>query len=81
MKKRSKGSCFTIERGKTMRMPSLSALRAFDAAARLGSFKSAAEELEVTPAAISHQIRSLEDQLGFSLFLGKYAVSSLLKKG
>ena len=64
-----------------MRMPSLSALRAFDAAARLGSFKSAAEELEVTPAAISHQIRSLEDQLGFSLFLGKYAVSSLLKKG
>ena len=37
----------------------LSALRAFEAAARLGSFKAAAEELAVTPTAVSQQIRAL----------------------
>lgn len=46
----------------------LSALRAFEAAARLGSFKSAAEELAVTPTAISHQVRALEAQTGLVLF-------------
>ena len=46
----------------------LSALRAFEAAARLGSFKAAAEELAVTPTAISHQIRGLEQQTGLALF-------------
>ncbi len=46
----------------------LSALRAFEAAARLGSFKAAAEELAVTPTAISHQIRGLEEQSGVALF-------------
>src|SRR5688572_7739976 len=46
----------------------LSALRAFEAAARLGSFKAAAEELAVTPTAVSHQIRGLEQQLGAPLF-------------
>ncbi|MCV2348316.1 LysR substrate-binding domain-containing protein [Paucibacter sp. Y2R2-4] len=46
----------------------LSALRAFEAAARLGSFKAAAEELAVTPTAVSHQIRALEQQLGEALF-------------
>lgn len=46
----------------------LSALRAFEAAARLGSFKAAAEELAVTPTAISHQIRGLEQQTGTMLF-------------
>lgn len=50
------------------RLPSLPALRAFEAAARHGSFKHAAEELAVTPTAISHQIRKLEDALGISLF-------------
>ncbi len=49
-------------------IPSLNALRAFEAAARHCSFSRAAEELHVTPTAISHQIRSLEDQLGFQLF-------------
>lgn len=49
------------------RLP-LSALRAFEAAARLGSFKAAAEELAVTPTAISHQIRGLEEQSGVALF-------------
>lgn len=46
----------------------LNALRAFDAAARHMSFKLAADDLSVTPAAISQQIRSLEDFLGVDLF-------------
>lgn len=46
----------------------LSSLRAFEAAARLGSFKAAAEELAVTPTAVSHQIRALEAQTGLALF-------------
>lgn len=51
------------------RLPSLSALRAFESAARLGSAKRAAAELSVTPAAISHQLRQLEDELGLALFV------------
>jgi DNA-binding transcriptional LysR family regulator len=47
----------------------LSALRTFESAARLGSFKAAAGELNVTPTAVSHQIRSLEDWLGKPLFV------------
>lgn len=50
------------------RLPPLSALRAFEAAARNRSFKRAAAELGVTPTAISHHIRSLEDHLQVSLF-------------
>lgn len=46
----------------------LTALRTFESAARLGSFKAAAEELNVTPTAVSHQIRSLEDWLGMPVF-------------
>jgi LysR family transcriptional regulator, regulator of gene expression of beta-lactamase len=46
----------------------LNALRAFEAAARHRSFTRAAEELCVTQAAISHQVKSLEDRLGVSLF-------------
>ena len=46
----------------------LTALRAFESAARLGSFKAAGNELAVTPTAISHQIRSLEAWLGLLLF-------------
>ena len=46
----------------------LSALRAFEAAARLGSFKAAAQELAVTPTAVSHQIRALEAQTELVLF-------------
>ena len=49
-------------------LPPLSALRAFEAAARLQSFSKAADELNVTPAAISHQIAALEADLGVSLF-------------
>lgn len=50
------------------RLPPLNALRAFEAAARHLSFNAAAEELNVTPAAISHQIKALEADLGVKLF-------------
>lgn len=49
-------------------LPPLSWLRAFEAAARLGSFTEAAGELRLTQSAISHQVRSLEKHLGYSLF-------------
>jgi LysR family transcriptional regulator of beta-lactamase len=47
---------------------SLNALKAFESAARHLSFTLAAEELSVTPAAISHQVKSLEERLGVRLF-------------
>lgn len=47
---------------------SLSTLRGFEASARLGSFAAAAEEIHVTHSAVSHQIRSLEHELGQPLF-------------
>jgi len=50
------------------RVPSMHALAAFEAAARLGGFAPAAEELCVTPSAISHRIRALEQQLDTQLF-------------
>ncbi len=50
------------------RLPPLNALRVFDAAARHGSFNKASEELCVTPSAVSHQLKSLEEFLGVDLF-------------
>jgi len=52
-----------------LRTPSLHALRAFEAAARLGSFARASEELHLTPSAISHQVRALEQHFGKALFI------------
>ena len=49
-------------------LPPLNALRAFEAAARTGGFVAAADELGVTPAAISQHIRKLEDYFGKDLF-------------
>ena len=49
-------------------LPPLNALRAFEVAARHLSFKRAADELNVTPAAISHQVKALEEWLGTPLF-------------
>lgn len=49
-------------------LPPLNALRAFEAAARHQSFVKAAAELHVTPAAISHQVKQLEEILGVALF-------------
>jgi LysR family glycine cleavage system transcriptional activator len=51
-----------------MRLPPLNALRAFEAAARHLSVQKAAQELFVTPAAVSQQVKALEERLGVSLF-------------
>lgn len=52
--------------GKTL--PPLASLLPFEAAARLESFSKAADELHITQAAVSRQIRGLEDNLGVKLF-------------
>jgi len=51
-----------------MRLPSLKFLKTFQVAAKLKSFRAAAEELFVTPSAVSHQIKALEEHLGVALF-------------
>ncbi len=51
-----------------IKLPPLNAVRAFESAARLGGMRQAAEELFVTPGAISQQIRSLEEHFGVPLF-------------
>jgi LysR family transcriptional regulator, glycine cleavage system transcriptional activator len=50
------------------RLPPLNGLKAFEAAARSESFTRAAEELNVTQGAVSHQVKALEDTLGLKLF-------------
>lgn len=67
--------------GRRRRLPPLAALRAFEAAARHLSFRNAAEELAVTPTAISHQIRQLEDSLGMPLFFRKIRSIALTPAG
>ena len=69
--------------GKLMirRMPPLNALKAFEAAARLLSFTNAAQELSVTQAAISHQIRTLEEYVGTSLFERSHQRLALTQSG
>jgi LysR family transcriptional regulator, glycine cleavage system transcriptional activator len=62
-------------------MPSLISLRAFEAAARLGSFKDAAEELSVTPTAVSHHIRGLEQALEVQLFVRRTRAVQLTDTG
>ena len=52
-----------------VRLPPLNALKAFESTARNRSVKRAAAELNVTPAAVSHQIKGLEEYLGVPLFL------------
>ena len=59
----------------------LNGLRAFEAAARHLSFSHAAEELGVTPAAVSHQIRGLEDKLGHRLFVRRTRAVELTEAG
>jgi len=51
-----------------MQTPSLRFLKTFHIAGKRGSFKAAAEELCVTPSAVSHQMKVLEQQLGLALF-------------
>jgi LysR family glycine cleavage system transcriptional activator len=62
-------------------LPPLNALRAFEATARHLSFTRAADELAVTPAALSHQIRGLEDYLGRRLFERKTRSIALTEAG
>jgi DNA-binding transcriptional LysR family regulator len=63
------------------RLPPVHALSAFEAAARLGSFAIAAEELCITPSALSHRIRLLEDFVGERLFIRDGRVVSLSEFG
>jgi LysR family glycine cleavage system transcriptional activator len=63
------------------RLPPLGALRAFEAAARHLSFKAAADELGVTPTAISHQIRQLEELCGHPLFRRRPRPLALTQRG
>ena len=62
-------------------LPSLNALVAFEAAARHLSLTKAAEELNVTPGAISKQVRMLEDELGNPLFLRRHRALELTREG
>lgn len=62
-------------------LPPLNALRAFEAIARHMSFARAAEELHVTPAALSHQIRGLEEQLALALFTRRTRSIELTEAG
>ncbi|MDA7966031.1 transcriptional regulator GcvA [Ruegeria sp.] len=63
------------------RFPSLNALRTFEAAARHLSFSAASEELNVTQAAVSRQIRALEDDLGVKLFKRMTRAVDLTEEG
>ena len=62
-------------------LPPLNALRAFESAVRHMSFQKAAEELHVTPAALSYQIRHLEESLGVALFIRHNRAISLTPQG
>ncbi len=62
-------------------LPPLAALRAFEAAARQGSFRAAAEELAITQSAVSHQIAGLERRLGAALFRRKARRVELTEAG
>jgi LysR family glycine cleavage system transcriptional activator len=63
------------------RLPPLNAVRAFEAAARHMSITLAAEELHVTPGAVSRQIKTLEDALGMPLFTRGHRQVSLTRQG
>lgn len=63
------------------KLPPLTALRTFEAAARHGSFRDAAEELCVSHSAVSHQIKLLEENLGVALFVRKARSVELSRLG
>ncbi|MDH6231187.1 LysR family glycine cleavage system transcriptional activator [Mesorhizobium soli] len=65
----------------TLPLPPLPAVRAFEAAARHGSFTKAAEELGMTQAAVSYQIKVLEERVGAPLFLRKPRQVTLTEVG
>ena len=63
------------------RLPNLHALRAFEAAARHESFQQAADELGVTPSAVSRHVRALETELGHPLFERLHRAVALTEDG
>ncbi|WP_152528624.1 LysR substrate-binding domain-containing protein [Bordetella trematum] len=63
------------------RLPPLKALQVFEATARLRSFAQAAQDLHVTPAAVSQQIKSLEEWFGFAVFRRTRAGLELTERG
>lgn len=62
-------------------LPPLRAVIAFEAAVRHGSFKEAAEELHITPGAVSQQVRKLEEWLGYPLFVREIRKLSVTERG
>lgn len=62
-------------------LPPLTSLAAFETAARHRSFKDAAQELNVTPGAVSHQIKALESDLGTALFVRQHRGVDLTRQG
>lgn len=66
---------------RTRMLPSLTMLAGFEAAARRVSFKEAAAELNVTPAAVSHQVKALEAELGIQLFIRNHRGVELTESG
>ena len=65
----------------TRRLPSMNALRSFEAAARHQSFALAAAELSVSAAAVGYQVKRIEDDLGFALFERRHRAISLTPQG
>lgn len=66
---------------KVSRLPSLAALKAFESVGRHLSFQHAADELCLTPSAVSHQVRTLENQLGTRLFVRRHHELELTSTG
>jgi len=66
---------------KVSRLPSLAALKAFESVGRHLSFQRAAEEVCLTPSAVSHQVRTLENQLGIRLFVRRHHELELTPTG
>ncbi|WP_415899615.1 LysR substrate-binding domain-containing protein [Neptuniibacter sp. QD48_11] len=62
-------------------LPPLRAVIAFEAAVRHGSFKEAAEELHITPGAVSQQVRKLEEWLGYPLFVREIRKLTVTERG
>ncbi len=62
-------------------LPPLNPLRAFEVAARHSSFTKAADELFVTPSAVSHQVKTLEEHLGMALFIREAKALTLTAAG
>lgn len=65
----------------TRRLPSMNALRSFEVAARHQSFAAAAVELRVSPAAVGFQVKRIEEDLGFPLFVRKHKAIELTPEG